>query len=184
MAEYKWYLASRRGSLGRPEGMFVEMIRRSGHDPAARSALRAHHQARMIALNAEAKLDVVERLLTQHAGDKVIVFSEYNAVVDTLSARFALPAITYKTTPDERKATLEAFRDGCYSKIVTGRVLNEGVDVPDANVAVVVSGSSTTREYIQRLGRILRPKQGQAVLYEVITRKTSEVQSARKRRPD
>lgn len=70
-----------------------------------------------------------------------------------------------------------------YSKIVTGRVLNEGVDVPDANVAIVVSGSSTTREYIQRLGRVIRPKATTAMLYEVITRQTSEVRTARKRRP-
>jgi superfamily II DNA or RNA helicase len=95
-----------------------------------------------------------------------------------------LPSITYKTSAEERKATLDAFRDGSYSKIVTGRVLNEGVDVPDANVAIVVSGSSTTREYIQRLGRIIRPKQTRAMLYEVITRKTGEVHTARKRRPD
>ena len=114
----------------------------------------------------------------------MIVFSEYNALVDTLSARLALPTITYKTAPDERKDTLDAFRDGTYSKIVTGRVLNEGVDVPDANVAIVVSGSSTKREYIQRLGRVIRPKETRAVLYEVITRKTGEIQSARKRRPD
>ncbi len=66
---------------------------------------------------------------------------------------------------------------------MTGRVLNEGVDVPDANVAVVVSGSSATREYIQRLGRVLRPKQERALLYELVTRRTTEGRSARKRRP-
>ncbi len=138
----------------------------------------------MIALNAQAKLHEVERLLDRHRSDKVIVFSEYNALVDTLSERLALPAITYKTAPEERKATLDAFRDGSYSKIVTGRVLNEGVDVPDANVAIVLSGSATKREYIQRLGRIIRPKQERATLYEIITRRTGEVQTARRRRPD
>ena len=183
MAEYKFYLASRRGSLGRPEGMFVEMIRRSGHDPAARSALRAHHQARMIALNAEAKIAKVVELLTKHRDDKVIVFSEYNAMVDVLSERLLLPAITYRTEAKERRETLDRFRDGTYSKLVTGRVLNEGVDVPDANVALVVSGSSATREYIQRLGRVLRPKATEAQLYELVTRRTTEGRSARKRRP-
>ncbi len=183
MAEYKWYIASRRGSLGRPEGMFVEMIRRSGHDPAARSALRAHHQARMIALNAEAKIAKVVELLGKHRDDKVIVFSEYNAMVDVLSERLLLPAITYRTALPERRLTLERFRAGEYSKLVTGRVLNEGVDVPDANVAIVVSGSSATREYIQRLGRVLRPKRERAMLYELVTRRTTEGRSARKRRP-
>jgi superfamily II DNA or RNA helicase len=183
MAEYKWYLASRRGSLGRPEGIFVEMIRRSGHDPAARAALRAHHQARMIALNAEAKIAKVVELLGKHRDDKVIVFSEYNAMVDALSERLLLPSITYRTPLPERRQVLERFRSGEYSKLVTGRVLNEGVDVPDANVAIVVSGSSATREYIQRLGRVLRPKREKALLYELVTRRTTEGRSARKRRP-
>jgi superfamily II DNA or RNA helicase len=183
MAEYKWYLASRRGSLGRPEGMFVEMIRRSGHDPAARAALRAHHQARMIALNAEAKIAKVVELLAKHRDDKVIVFSEYNAMVDILSERLLLPSITYRTALPERRRTLDRFRSGEYGKLVTGRVLNEGVDVPDANVAIVVSGSSATREYIQRLGRVLRPKRERAQLYELVTRRTTEGRSARKRRP-
>ena len=182
MAEYRFYLASRRGSLGRPEGIFVELIRRSGTDPAARSALRAHHQARMIALNAEAKIAKVEELLRQHRDDKVIVFSEYNAMVDILSHRLLLPSITYRTHPTERRAVLDGFRSGKYSKLVTGRVLNEGVDVPDANVAIVVSGSSATREYIQRLGRVLRPKSSRAKLYELVSRKTTEGRSVRKRR--
>jgi superfamily II DNA or RNA helicase len=94
-----------------------------------------------------------------------------------------LPSITYRTAPAERKRVLERFRGGEYSKLVTGRVLNEGVDVPDANVAIVVSGSSATREYIQRLGRVLRPKADDARLYELITRKTTEGRSARQRRP-
>jgi superfamily II DNA or RNA helicase len=66
---------------------------------------------------------------------------------------------------------------------VSGRVLNEGVDLPDANVAIVASGSSATREYVQRLGRVLRPKPQTAVLYELVTRKTSEAQASRRRRP-
>jgi len=66
---------------------------------------------------------------------------------------------------------------------VTGRVLNEGVDVPDASVAIVVSGSAATREYIQRLGRVLRPKPTGAMLYEVITRHTTEGRTAARRRP-
>jgi superfamily II DNA or RNA helicase len=57
------------------------------------------------------------------------------------------------------------------------------VDVPDASVAIVVSGSAATREYIQRLGRVLRPKQQTAMLYELITRHTSEGRTAARRRP-
>ncbi|WP_029214665.1 DEAD/DEAH box helicase [Kallotenue papyrolyticum] len=183
MGEWRWLIGSKRYALARGGDLFGELIRRAASDPRARRALQAHHQARMIALNAAAKLHEVERLLEQHRGDRVIVFSEYNALVDALAQRLALPAITYRTPAAERKAILDAFRQGRYSKLVTGRVLNEGVDVPDANVAIVVSGSSTTREYIQRLGRVLRPKDSTALLYEIITRQTSEVRAARKRRP-
>jgi superfamily II DNA or RNA helicase len=66
--------------------------------------------------------------------------------------------------------------------LVTGRVLNEGVDVPDCRVAIIVSGNSTKREYIQRLGRVLRPKAGQALLYELVTSGTTEEEIARRRR--
>ena len=90
--------------------------------------------------------------------------------------------IVHTTPPAERRAILERFRAGRYTKLATGRVLNEGVDVPDASVAIVVSGSGTRREHIQRLGRILRPKAGGAVLYELITRDTAEPRVARRRR--
>jgi superfamily II DNA or RNA helicase len=182
MTEWKWFIARNRGMLARGGDFFGELIRRSGSDPAARQALRAQHQARMIALNAESKLGEVARLLAQHRSDKVLIFSEYTALVDRISRALALPAITYRTAPDERKGILQAFRNGGYSKLVAGRVLNEGVDVPDANVAIVVSGNSTPREHIQRLGRIIRPKQREAILYELVTRYTSEVGTARKRR--
>lgn len=184
-AEYRWYLATHRSELGASygTGMFEALIRRSSFDPAARQALAAQRKARMLALNADAKIHAVEELLQTHSADRVIIFSEFNLLVDTISKRFLLPSITYRTPADERKATLAAFRSGAYTKLVTGRVLNEGVDVPDANVAIVVSGSSTPREHIQRLGRVLRPKPGEAVLYELITRGTSEEHSSRRRRP-
>lgn len=182
MGEWKWFLARKRGALARGGDFFGELIKRSGSDPATRSALRAHHQARMIALNAEAKLAETARLLAKHRDEKVLIFSEYNLLVDRLSRALALPSLTYRTPPEERRLTLERFRAGAYSKLAAGRVLNEGVDVPDASVAIVVSGNSTPREHIQRLGRVIRPKAREAVLYELVTRYTSEVAASRRRR--
>ncbi len=184
MAQYRLYLATHRSALGgRPDALFAMLIQRSGHDPAARAALRAHHEARMIALNAQAKVQTVADLLQRHRDDKVLIFSEFTAMVDLLSERFLIPAITYRTPLGERRRILERYRAGELTKLVTGRVLNEGVDVPDANVAIVVSGSSATREYIQRLGRILRPKAATAILYELVSRKTTEGTASRRRRP-
>lgn len=183
MAEWRWYIATRRGQLGNGPGLFAALIRRSGFDASARAALRAHHEARLVALNAGAKIVAIEDLLRQHAGDKVLVFSEYTDMVDRISRTLMLPAITYRTPPAERRVILADFRSGALTKLVTGRVLNEGVDVPDASVAIIASGSSSLREYVQRLGRVLRPKPGEARLYELISRRTTERNAARKRRP-
>src|SRR5439155_9239936 len=84
MAEYRWYVASRRHQLLHGN-FFEQLIRRSSHDPAARRALQAHHQARMIALNAADKIQRVEELLVKHRDEHVLVFSEYNAMVRTMS---------------------------------------------------------------------------------------------------
>ncbi len=183
MAEWRWYLATRRSQLGSGPGMFAELVRRSGFEPEARRALRAHSEARLVALNATAKIGAIEDVLRRHPNDKVIVFSEYVDMVDRISRALLLPAITYRTPAAERRAILEGFRSGALTKIVTGRVLNEGVDVPDANVAVIASGSASMREYVQRLGRVLRPKPGEALLYELISRRTTERNAARRRRP-
>jgi superfamily II DNA or RNA helicase len=163
--------------------LFDALLRRSGFDPDARRALRAHHEARLVAMNAAAKIATIEELLRRHARDKVIVFSEYVDMVERVSRMLLLPAITYRTPPAERRAILEGFRSGALTKLVTGRVLNEGVDVPDANVAIVASGSASMREYVQRLGRVLRPKASEAQLYELVSRRTTERNAARRRRP-
>jgi superfamily II DNA or RNA helicase len=183
MAEWRWYIATRAAQFGHGPGMFAALIRRAGFDAEARRALHAHHEARLVAMNAQAKLASIEHLLRLHAKDKVIVFSEYVGMVERISRQLFLPAITYRTPPAERRAILEGFRSGEISKLVTGRVLNEGVDVPDANVAIVASGSASMREYVQRLGRVLRPKPSEAQLYELISRRTTERNAARRRRP-
>lgn len=178
---YRSYLRKHRITM-RSGGDYERfLIWRSGNDPAAREALLAHQAARRIALSAHSKLDVVARLLSAHKDDRVLLFSEYNSLVETLGRIFCLPTVTHKTAPAERKAILEGFRIGRFSKLATGRVLNEGVDLPDANVAIILSGSATRREFIQRLGRVLRPKLSEAVLYEVVTEETTEEQISRRR---
>ncbi len=179
---YRTFLQRRHIIIHSPEEFQQKVIFMSARDPEARKAMLAWREARNIAMNAPAKYAEIERLLRLHAQDQVILFSEYNQVVDEISRRFCLPSITYKTPTEERRAILERFRAGKYSKLVSGRVLNEGVDVPDCRVAIIVSGNSTKREYIQRLGRVLRPKAGQAWLYELVTSDTTEEDIAKRRR--
>ncbi|AZH25381.1 DEAD/DEAH box helicase [Haloplanus aerogenes] len=163
---------------------YQELVKRSGSDPRAREALLAKQEAREIMMNADAKVDALARLLDRHRDDRVIVFTAHTDLVYRLSERFLLPAITGETGASERRAILDRFRQGTYSRIVTANVLDEGVDVPDANVAVVLSGSGSEREFTQRLGRILRPKAdgGRALLYEVVSAETAEERVAERRR--
>ncbi len=179
---YRAFLQKRHIIIRSPEDFQQKIIFMSARDPEARKAMLAWREARNIAMNAPAKYAEIERLLRLHAQDQVILFSEYNPVVDEISRRFCLPSITYKTPAEERRSILKRFRAGTYSKLVSGRVLNEGVDVPDCRVAIIVSGNSTRREYIQRLGRVLRPKAGQAWLYELITSDTTEEDIAKRRK--
>jgi superfamily II DNA or RNA helicase len=179
---YRSFLQRRHIVIRSPEEFQQKIIFLSARDPEARKAMLAWRESRNIAMNTPAKYVEIERLLRFHAADQVILFSEYNPVVDQISRRFCLPSITYKTPTEERRTILERFRSGQYSKLVTGRVLNEGVDVPDCRVAIIVSGNSTRREYIQRLGRILRPKVGQALLYELVTSSTTEEEMAKRRK--
>ncbi|HKV60217.1 MAG TPA: DEAD/DEAH box helicase family protein [Ktedonobacteraceae bacterium] len=179
---YRAFLQRRHIVIHSPEEFQQKIIFLSARDPEARKAMLAWREMRSIAMNTPAKYVEIERLLQLHAADQVILFSEYNQVVNEISRRFCLPSITYKTPTEERRAILERFRSGQYSKLVSGRVLNEGVDVPDCRVAIIVSGNSTKREYIQRLGRVLRPKAGQAVLYELVTSSTTEEEIAKRRK--
>lgn len=163
---------------------YQELVKRSGRDPKAREALLAKQRARDVMMNSEGKVQTLESILDRHREDRVIVFTAHNDLVYRLSERFLIPAITHQTGAAERRDVLQSFRDGAYSRIVTSNVLDEGVDVPDANVAVVLSGSGSEREFTQRLGRILRPKEDgrSALLYEVVSVETAEERVADRRR--
>lgn len=161
-----------------------ELQRRSAYDREARRAHLARLRLQQLLAGAENKLQALENLLREHHQEQVLIFTESNAVVYAISRRFLIPALTHETRAAERKHMLDAFRTGEYRALVTSRVLNEGIDVPEAKVAIVLGGTTSAREYIQRLGRVLR-KIGnkEAVLYELIVRKTIDEGKASRRRP-
>ena len=176
------YLAS-SGIQMRSGSDYQELVKRSGNDPAAREALLAKERARRIMLGSEAKVDALGDVLDRHRDDRVIVFTAHNDFAYRVAERFLVPVITHQTSASERKEILERFRDGRYSRVVSSNVLDEGVDVPEANVGVLCSGSGSEREFTQRLGRILRPRDGKtARLYEIVSRDTAEERVASRRR--
>jgi len=161
---------------------FHRFIMLTGRDKRAREALLARNRALKVALNSEAKLNLLARQLALHRNEKTLVFTLHNDLVYKISRRFLMPAVTYQTPKAERREILENFRTGDYRAIVTSQVLDEGVDVPDASVGFMLSGTGSTREYVQRLGRLLRKVQGkQAKLVEIVSKETMEVRMSRRR---
>lgn len=181
-AAYRGFIARHHIAIASPADFQRKVLWAAARDPEARAAMLAWREARALALSAPAKLALLEEIFARHRDERVLVFSEYNALVDDVSRRFCIPQITHKTPAEERRAILDRFRSGQYTKLVTGRVLNEGVDIPDCGVAVIVSGTATRREYIQRLGRVLRPKETRAILYELVTEDTTEERVAERRK--
>jgi superfamily II DNA or RNA helicase len=181
-ARYRRFLEENGIYMGQPSGWSDFIIRASRSDEG-RAALAAYRKQREIAFTAPAKLAYVERLLHQHRNDRAIIFTQDNATVYELSRRFLIPAITHQTKVRERSEILAGFAQGRYGALATSKVLNEGVDIPEANVAIVMSGSGSVREHVQRLGRVLRKREGKrALLYELVTGGTSEAYTSQRRR--
>jgi len=159
------------------------LIMMSNRNKIAREAILARNKANEIALNSKAKIDELQKILQQNKKTKTIIFTQNNKMVYELSNRFLIPFITYKTIKDERRDIIEGFKSGRYNVVVTSRVLDEGVDVPDAELGIIVSGTGSGRELIQRLGRLLRPKQDgrKARLIELVSKHTRETNTSAKR---
>lgn len=178
---YKGYL-ERSGLEMRGEGDFRRLIALSTRDPEAREAILARSRALNIALNSEAKMSFLAEKLRE-SNEKTLIFTLHNSLVYAISRRFLIPAITHKTPEDERRLILAKFRSGEYRAIVTSQVLDEGLDVPDASRGIILSGTGSPRQLVQRLGRLLRKAEGKvAVLYEVVSRETKDVDFSRRRR--
>lgn len=164
-------------------GGWQRFLREASRSEDGRLAFRAWRESRRILQECPAKLELLAELLYQHAGQRILVFTNDNATVYRISRALLLPSITHQTDIKERKRLLEAFGTGELPVLVTSRVLNEGVDLPSAEIAIVLSGTSTVREHVQRLGRILRQAEGKsAVLYEMIVADTVEEQASQRRR--
>jgi superfamily II DNA or RNA helicase len=179
---YRQFLQDSGIDMRRPNA-WAQFLVTAHRSPEGRQAYLAYREQRALALAAPAKLSLLGRLLDRHNGDRVLIFTHDNATVYKIARQFLVPVITHQTKTKERREVLLRFNAGTYPIVATSRVLNEGVNVPEANVAVILSGSGSVREHVQRLGRILR-KSGdkEATLYEVITRGTVEEFTSNRRR--
>jgi superfamily II DNA or RNA helicase len=148
-----------------------------------RRALAAFRESRALLAFPSAKRAALRSLLSRHTDARILVFTSDNAAAYAVSREHLIMPITCDISRAERAAALERFRLGELHALVSARVLNEGIDVPDADVAIVIGGTQGEREHVQRIGRLLRPQEGKtAIVYELVMRGTSEVVQARRRR--
>ena len=160
---------------------FILEVAKNGSE--GRKAFESYLNQRNLARGGVAKLAMVWELLVRHAGERIIIFTADNATAYEIGRNYLLPVLTHHTKSAERKNMLENFRTGACPVLVSSKVLNEGVDVPEANIGIIVSGGASVREHVQRLGRILRAKPGKkAILYELVNAGTSELNVLNRRR--
>lgn len=178
------YLAfcRRKGLRMGSGGGWSNFLQETARSKEGRRAFEAYRIQRNIPLMSEGKFAALAQILIRHQASRTLIFTHVNELAYRISRDYLIPVITHQTPPRERSEILAKFSSGEYPSVVTSKVLNEGVDVPEANVAVVLSGSGSIREHVQRLGRILRRREGkQAVLYELVAQDTHEEGMSKRR---
>jgi superfamily II DNA or RNA helicase len=166
-----------------PEASWADFARAASGSDTGRRALAAFHRAQAVAHYNRGKARMVGRLLARHRDNRCLVFTADNDAAYAVSREHLVMPITCDIGRAERDRAFELFGEGRLRALVSARVLNEGLDLPDADVAIIVAGRHGAREHVQRIGRVLRPKDGKrAVVYELLSRGTSEVARAERRR--
>ena len=174
-SQFNAFLESKNLRLGSASG-WQNFVRLSARSSDGRRAMLAYRRYRKVALGTTAKLRVLEDLLKKHPRDRMLIFTNDNETVYNISEQFLIPAITHQTRTKERREILKAFNEGDILALVTSRVLNEGVNVPEANVAVVcfrerVRSANTSSDWGAFCAAA---KANTPILYEVISRNTVE----------
>jgi DNA excision repair protein ERCC-3 len=180
--EMPWKVLEQQGWIAKVE--CVEMRIPMAGPLKEKYALAEGKQRYRLAAENPAKLEAVRSLLRRHEGKPALVIGQYLDQLRHVARELEAPLITGSMPQSERVRLFDAFRQGEISTIIVSKVANFAVDLPDAAVAVEISGSFGSRqEEAQRLGRILRPKQGEnrAFFYTLVTENSKETEFAAKR---
>jgi superfamily II DNA or RNA helicase len=166
-----------------PEASWADFARAAAGTADGRRVLAAWRQARRLLAFTRAKRQALRSMLGRHRHARVLIFTADNETAYAIAREHLIMPLTCDIGRQERDDALARFRRGEIRALVSARVLNEGIDVPDADIAVVVGGALGEREHVQRVGRLLRPSlDKRALVYELVTRNTIEVAQARRRR--
>jgi superfamily II DNA or RNA helicase len=175
--------AMRRFKRFAPNATWDEFAKAAACSDEGRRAIAAWHRARRITAFPSAKQAMVATLLDRHRASRTIVFTADNPTAYAISRAHLIMPLTCDIKRKEREKAMALFKAGTLRALVSAQVLNEGVDVPDAEVGIIVAGSRGEREHVQRVGRVLRPQPGKhALVYELVVRSSREVGESRRRR--
>lgn len=161
----------------------VELAKRG--DERATRALEIHNEILKILSMSKSKLEKVKEIVERelNEGKKIIVFAHYVALAEKIADELRAYLLTGEIEETRRRSILDQFRKDESGVLVVTTVGDEGLDIPDASVGILVAGTGSRRQFIQRLGRLLRPKPGkEAVLYEIVIKGSSEEFQAKKRK--
>jgi superfamily II DNA or RNA helicase len=179
--EVRQYIAQQRKID--PKFSWKDLCSATGKAPEARRAMKAYYAKRSIEDRADEKLRVLEDLFRLHVGEPCLVFAGSNAMARDVSRRFLIPCLLNHCGKKERLEVLHGLEAGHYPALVANQVLDEGVDLPEVKVAIVIGGTASSRQAKQRLGRVLRKTgNAKAVLYEIVCAQTNDERRWRRRR--
>jgi superfamily II DNA or RNA helicase len=166
-----------------PEASWSDFVASAMRSEAGRAALTAWRGSRALLAYPSGKRQVVRDLLARHRNTRTLIFTGNNATAYAIAREFLVMPITHEISRAERAAVMERFCAGEAPVLVSSQVLDEGFDVPEAEIAIVVGGSSSTRQHVQRIGRVLRARTGKrARIYELAVEETTEVNQVERRR--
>ncbi|MCX8185110.1 MAG: DEAD/DEAH box helicase [Sulfolobales archaeon] len=152
-------------------------------DERAIEALKLVTEMRKIVQTSKSKVEKVREIVEKESGSKIIVFAHYVDLAREIAREVGGLLLTGETEASKREEILRTFKEGREGILVVTTVGDEGLDIPDASVGILVAGTSSPRQFVQRLGRLLRPTPGKvAKLYEVVTRGTAEEIHSKKRK--
>ncbi len=164
------------------DASWEDFMRHGAETDEGRRGLAAWRRAQRLLGFPSRKRDALGLLLARHREQRTLIFVSDNETAYAIARTHLVMPITCDIGRTEREEALARFRSGALRALVSAQVLNEGLDVPNAEVGIVVGGRFGAREHAQRVGRLLRPGAGKrAVLYELVVGQSSEVRSAERR---
>ncbi|BAB66329.1 DEAD/DEAH box helicase [Sulfurisphaera tokodaii] len=171
----------RKVAGGKKVSELIQLVKEGNSN--AIEAMKIYNEMKKIVNLAENKLKALDDIIQKENGNKILIFTQYVDQAEEIAKKYNAYLITGKTNKNEREKILRIFKTLKSGILVLTTVGDEGLDIPDANVGIIVTGTGSRRQFIQRLGRLLRPSNGKvARLYEIVTRGTAEEYQASKRK--